>query len=764
MPGSNPEETNEPQDQDLAPGSVYGPLVDEPEHGDFSSDARKERREKNLAAIETFDPGLARALEEYQPSAKIVYDEDGNPDIQFGAKRLYDGPVYEYNAKQYETFWAQPHRILLTPVQPGNLDIQSGEALHKALKRVHDEGIGLQMRPQTRHSYFLLCFGVGLGLYAERLIEETQCHYPIFVEPNLEFLYHSLEFTDWWRIYDKLSEKGGRLYFHVQKSADTIERSVRDMVRFHSPAAYDAMVVYPHYDLPLYTSAINLIAHKANITLNGFGFVEDEFYMLRHSYANLMGGQSRITQRTGVNRQPCPVFVIGAGPSLDKHIEVIRKLQDRVVIFSAGSAIRPLLAAGITPDLHLEIERNIEVMPLIQQPAEEFDLSTITLIASSTVDPRMQAYFKRTAYFFRQALSCAPLFAPNNECQPHGAGPTVVNAALGVVQDVGFREVYLFGVDLGTKLAGVHHASTSWHNTLDGFENEVTYNIPVAGNFGGTVFSHTDLIWAREEIESSIRKWGRGRFYYNCSDGQRIKGTTARIPKSIDLPPIDFPDGKEGVLDALWDTFPTYSDEILDQRWDTKEIMNQIDAYLDKMVVAINDNPDLTDNNYVKDLHKVFIPEEFSNEVAWGHVFRGTMLMAMVGVEFYLTRIKGGKDIEKASEIFAEELIVLVEQIRADAYLELANLNTEGQLMRYVNRMDISARSEKEIPEPLPLPPELQELFDEQPWAEEAKTLYAKRREVKAAKTAKRTADVLAGRDPDAPNETSTDQADGRTT
>jgi|GEM_PF-430826 len=749
-------------EQDLAEGSVHKPLLDDAEFGSFDEDSRKERREKNLLALAKLDSGLAGALQDYQPSAVVVFDDDGNPDIQFGAKRLYNEPVRQYNAKQYEAYWSNAQRIALAPVQPDSLDSQAGAMLHNAIKRINDEDIDLQMLPQTRHSFYMAVFGIGLGLHIERLVEETQCHFPIFIEPNLEFLYHSLEFTDWWRIQESLAEREGQLYFQIRNSVEQLDRGLRDLIRFHGPAGFDSMVFYTHYDLPLFSNTIQMVVDKATITLAGFGFVDDEFYMLRHTYANLMSGESRLTQMTGKRVQPCPVFVIGAGPSLDKHIEIIRANQDRAVIFSAGSAIRPLLAAGITPDLHLEIERNIEVMPLIQQPAEEFDLSSVTLIASSTVDPRMQAYFKQTAYFFRAALSCAPLFAPNNECQPRGAGPTVVNAALGVAQDVGFREVYLFGVDLGTKMAGVHHASTSWHNTMDGFENEVTYGVPVAGNFGGTVYSHRDLIWAKDELENIIQSWGRGRFYYNCSDGQRIKGTTSLMPRSIKIPPIALEGGKEQVLDNLWQTFPVYSTEMLQERWTTDAIMARIDAYLDEMVEALNDNPNLSDFMFLDALQKIFIPPKESGNLAWGHVFRGTMLMAMVGVTFYLNRIRGKADVEKASTIAREELIDLVEAMRADAYRELADLDSEGRLMRYVNRMDLSARSEKEIPDSLPIPDDLQALFDEQPYAEDLKKLYAERKEIKAMKVATRVAEDLAGRNPNAPidNASSNNAAD----
>src|SRR5947207_12101996 len=44
-----------------------------------------------------------------------------------------------------------------------------------------------------------------------------------------------------------------------------------------------------------------------------------------------------------------PLVIVSAGPSLDLNIEELRGIEDRCFILSVDTALRPLLAAGVTP-------------------------------------------------------------------------------------------------------------------------------------------------------------------------------------------------------------------------------------------------------------------------------------------------------------------------------------------------------------------------------------------------------------------------------
>ena len=112
-----------------------------------------------------------------------------------------------------------------------------------------------------------------------------------------------------------------------------------------------------------------------------------------------------------------------------------------------------LLNHGIRPDFHVELENGVGTLEMMAATAEAHDLSGITLIASVTVQPAMVPYFDKCIHFFRERVSSTELFSgPFSILQP--AGPTVANTALICGIRMGFRELYLFGVDMGSKVAG----------------------------------------------------------------------------------------------------------------------------------------------------------------------------------------------------------------------------------------------------------------------------------------------------------------------
>jgi hypothetical protein len=44
-----------------------------------------------------------------------------------------------------------------------------------------------------------------------------------------------------------------------------------------------------------------------------------------------------------------PIIIVGSGPSLDKNINLLKNLYDKVIIIACGSAIEPLTLKGIIP-------------------------------------------------------------------------------------------------------------------------------------------------------------------------------------------------------------------------------------------------------------------------------------------------------------------------------------------------------------------------------------------------------------------------------
>ncbi|MEZ5417975.1 MAG: 6-hydroxymethylpterin diphosphokinase MptE-like protein [Vicinamibacterales bacterium] len=92
-----------------------------------------------------------------------------------------------------------------------------------------------------------------------------------------------------------------------------------------------------------------------------------------------------------------PVVVVGAGPSLDEALPALAAAGSRAVVVATDTALRPLLHAGITPQVVVGADpsasnaRHFAALP----PCDE-----TWLVAESALDPRAAAAFPgRTAWF-----------------------------------------------------------------------------------------------------------------------------------------------------------------------------------------------------------------------------------------------------------------------------------------------------------------------------------------------------------------------------
>jgi hypothetical protein len=122
---------------------------------------------------------------------------------------------------------------------------------------------------------------------------------------------------------------------------------------------------------------------------------------LEHTLANLdvIAAEADVAGLDGL-AAGLPLVVCGAGPSLDRTIEALGRVRDRVVLLALDTALRPLLAAGIEPDLALAVDptplngRHLVGLPRTRRT---------WLVAEPSVDPRALRPFAGRTFIFRVA-------------------------------------------------------------------------------------------------------------------------------------------------------------------------------------------------------------------------------------------------------------------------------------------------------------------------------------------------------------------------
>ncbi len=476
---------------------------------------------------------------------RLVAEEDGGDiNIDLGHTRLYDGGAAAYAAGQVARFLAKPGRLSINPPALDSDWVKGEKPFYETLIG----RFGPLPEPENGDpgtmSGALISFGVGLGLHIPLLLKSISVRDLFLAEQFPEFVALSLRVTDWAGVIETLEAKGGRLHLYLETSPIVLAARVFEGLRRHCALTLDGSYGIRHYASPVLDDAHRQFAEMLPTLGSSHGFVEDECLMLRNAAAVMEQQGVKIAPPRDMAPQPLPAIVVGSGPSLDKSIEHIRRLRDRVLLISGGTALSALLGHGLKPDLHCEVENVADIETIIAGVADRFDIADIPLLCPLTVDPRVPSHFQHVAAFFREGLTPTLLFG--GEIGPwNHAGPTVTNLALRAAVWAGAREVYLFGVDMGASDTEKHHSDASFYAWAGAGRDEAywrsganmdRFDIAVPGNFRETVFTNKTFLF-NKAFFSTFAAAHPAIVVSNCSDGARIDGTVPCPPADLDFGP-----------------------------------------------------------------------------------------------------------------------------------------------------------------------------------------------------------------------------------
>ena len=195
--------------------------------------------------------------------------------------------------------------------------------------------------------------------------------------------------------------------------------------------------------------------------------------------------------------------LVASGPSLDESVKQLSELQDRPVIISCGSSIGTLLRNNIKPDIVVLLEQSwIVYHDLVGLVSEGFDLSSIILFGSATLDPRVFDLFDESCIFHRPLSSSLILFPEEEFAILPQAGPQAANAGLEVAMKLGFRNLLLLGCDFGAP-------DEEYQRSLSAMGSSPrNLSLPIMGSRGKTIYSSPELSVTRQLFEHIIALYG----------------------------------------------------------------------------------------------------------------------------------------------------------------------------------------------------------------------------------------------------------------
>jgi hypothetical protein len=499
--------------------------------------------ERSRAFLAEKFPDLAGQLAQLRSTASAVVIENGAAvDIRIDDRRLYGGDARDFAAAQVEPFLKQPLRLHMNSPDSAGLVSPICIRLVTALRDHLERDVGGEI---TRYPVdcpsFLVVFGLGLGHHLEALARRTEARWLILVEPVVDFLEHSLHAVDWSGLISTFERRGGCVHVITELDPAAIVTGITRFMAAQGIAFADGSWVFTHYPHWAFAEARRRLHEALEFAFINRGFFEDELRMMGNAVANFAGRSFALLEGRPRLRRPETAVLVGAGPSLDEGLETIKRIRDRVVLFSCGTALRPLLRAGIVPDFHCELENVPEVFTAVSEAGKLGDLAQIALIASATVDPRVPPLFREAIFYFRDSVSSTEILGRRHRLIPATA-PTCVNMGMAMAAYMGFADFILFGTDCGVRPGANRHAEGTIYRDLGVWrekDQKTGYSLEIEGNFGGTV--QTDWIYdaCRLMLAGAIAHY---RFTVtNCSDGALIPGARPCVPASLAVatPPVD---------------------------------------------------------------------------------------------------------------------------------------------------------------------------------------------------------------------------------
>ena len=512
------------------------------------------RFEANMAAFRQYVPGIARRFDSYQVQRPFEFfcTENGIPNLRW----LDDGATF-YGQDPYAECLCQVESVLQeNSLIRFNFEKEGdwfGQQHVKFMNRLTEKNRllrqGMDPLMHVPESMPLgLIFGVGLGYHLGYLYERCQLANLYIFEPNEDLFYASLFTFDWQPLLEYLMANNMGLHLFLGQSETEIMLDLREVVTKRSPFLCATTFGIVHYQSDALHRLQARVAKEFVMLSMGWGFFDDTLFSLSHSLNNIEAGVHFFVQGRSLPAQwsECPVFIIANGPSLDSCIELIRRYQDKALIVACGSAITALHKAGIKPDVYLAVERVTLVSNSLRQLNDNDYLRDILLLGPDVLHPQCRRFFTDKIYGFKADEPMQSLLFANTDLMASYRklaylNPLVGNIGLSLPLHLGFKNLYLMGLDNGFKSSDHHHSRYSMYYNESGETRNEFKQMALAqgdsilpGNFGGEVISNQLFAASVMMLEVAVKAFPDAHCH-NCSDGAAITGAMPLHPADIDL-------------------------------------------------------------------------------------------------------------------------------------------------------------------------------------------------------------------------------------
>ncbi|MEW6983218.1 6-hydroxymethylpterin diphosphokinase MptE-like protein [Colwelliaceae bacterium 6471] len=510
---------------------------------------------RNLAALEKSFPNFYQRFKDYTPTEfALEMDGDGNLNIAGKEGFLYQENPQELCKNQVDAFASCPIRSIynLNNIDPKNAAVYFEhisfihEIVQEAEKLRAEESKDKYEAPECYP--FMCVIGVGMGYHLEHLAAENISHLYVY-EPHNDVFYASLFVVDYAHLIHMFTQSNKAITFDIGSTPDKFTENLYSVFIERGAFRSASLPVYKHYDSETADEALKKFIDNASKFYSGFGFFEDEIISINHTFKNLKNGIPVVPKELDWHgEEDKPVFICGNGPSLDSCIDFLKANEGKYYLFSCGSALSPLYKAGLTPDLHFETERTVQLYDWVASLDDKEYFSKVTVVAMNTVAPEVISLFGKAFIYMKpndggtELLREAFMQHFGKAMFPFASNPLVGNGALAFSAFAGFKNIYLAGLDAGFKDPDYHHSKNSayYGKFKDKYATKDSGLKKVPGNFEESVYTNFIFEASKHGLEYILKRPAfKDIKCFNCSDGIKVEGAEPQRIEGVSLQDMD---------------------------------------------------------------------------------------------------------------------------------------------------------------------------------------------------------------------------------
>jgi hypothetical protein len=376
----------------------------------------------------------------------------------------------------------------------------------------------------------IIIIGISNGYHIRRILEEKPKTANVLIyEPSFELFKREMEEVDLSFLFapdipvgiivEGLNEEETEAYFHLMISYDNMASLL-----YYKSGNYSKL--FPN-EIEQFVSSLKKYVTEQEVTWNTLVRYTDvkaknTFYNLPYLYEGYSVGEL-----CNILPSDVPTIVVSAGPSLNKNIMELKKAVGKACIIATDTAMKPLLNAGIMPNLFVIID-GLKPGVLF----EHKDLSKVPMVTMTGVSVEPMQYHKGKKFFYyssspyeQKILSDLGAKEGAQRTLPNiiSGGSVACNAfSLGVM--MGSRTVILVGQDLAMT-GNRTHADGTFKDKMDEIDQKSGEYFEVESIDGGKVLTRDDFNRYRKWFEKIAQKWQHVKMIDATEGGALIHGS-----------------------------------------------------------------------------------------------------------------------------------------------------------------------------------------------------------------------------------------------